>query len=155
MIDDIISQGLGCGWCYDKANPIKGHCLPGSFKGQLIQNVTIDKTENKSCDNEDQEWSYAECPDIDECNLNMHDCHPDATCQNVHGSYECQCQKGFIGDGKIKCERTCYEDCIHGKCSDGPDYKCICDLGKSIANLTVIIFQNHKKLGFAKTFLLA
>ena len=24
---------------------------------------------------------------------------------------------------------TCYEDCLHGKCSDGPDYKCVCDLG--------------------------
>ena len=35
----------------------------------------------------------------------------------------------YVGDGHKLCARTCFEDCIHGKCSDGPDYKCICDLG--------------------------
>ena len=80
------------------------------------------------------EWSYATCPDIDECALNLHDCHPNATCINVPGSYKCQCNKGYIGNGRDTCTRTCFEDCIHGKCSQGPDYKCICDLGYTGSN---------------------
>ena len=27
------------------------------------------------------------------------------------------------------CHRTCFEDCLMGKCSEGPDYSCICELG--------------------------
>ena len=80
------------------------------------------------------EWSYATCPDIDECALNLHDCHTNATCINVPGSYKCQCNKGYIGNGRDTCTRTCFEDCIHGKCSQGPDYECICDLGYTGSN---------------------
>lgn len=108
-------QGLGCGWCYDASNPTLGQCLKGSFL--LNQSICT------------QEWSYLECPDIDECQLNLHECHAQASCFNTHGSYQCHCNKGFIGDGFQSCQRTCYEDCIHGKCSDGPDYACLCDLG--------------------------
>ena len=83
---------------------------------------------------QNKKWSYATCPDIDECTLNLHDCHPNAICINVPGSYKCQCKKGYIGDGRDTCTRTCFEDCIHGKCSQGPDYKCICDLGYTGTN---------------------
>ena len=41
---------------------------------------------------------------------------------NIDGSYECKCKKGFVGDGHLSCERTCYEDCVHGK------VQCISDL---------------------------
>lgn len=51
-------------------------------------------------------WSYAQCPDVDECDLGLHDCHPEAVCTNTHGSYSCQCKRGFIGDGKITCTKT-------------------------------------------------
>ena len=93
--------GLGCGWCYDKSNPTKGQCLSGSF------NMT-----SSFCPNE---WAYDECPDIDECQLGLHNCHVDGICLNIEGSFECQCKKGFVGDGHISCDRTCYEDCINGK----------------------------------------
>ena len=35
--------------------------------------------------------------DLDECELGFHDCHPQATCKNTFGSYECHCQDGFKG----------------------------------------------------------
>ena len=37
--------------------------------------------------------------------------------------------KGYVGNGHDQCIQTCFEECVHGKCSQGPDYKCICDLG--------------------------
>ena len=42
-------------------------------------------------------------PDIDECCSHLHECNPWADCINTAGSYECVCQEGFIGDGKV-CE---------------------------------------------------
>ena len=36
--------------------------------------------------------------DVDEC-LD-HDCSPNAVCHNNAGSYQCECDPGFIGDGK-------------------------------------------------------
>ena len=74
-------------------------------------------------------WAYAQCPDVDECTLGQHDCHADAACLNTPGSYICACKKGYIGDGKTFCERTCFEECIHGHCSGPPDYQCECELG--------------------------
>ena len=38
--------------------------------------------------------------DIDECNVNTHDCSSDGDCSNVMGSYQCACKPGFTGDGK-------------------------------------------------------
>lgn len=51
-------------------------------------------------------WVYASCPDVDECLLGLHECHPNASCLNNHGSYECNCPRGFTGNGRISCERT-------------------------------------------------
>ncbi|XP_078675153.1 uncharacterized protein LOC144913015 isoform X3 [Branchiostoma floridae x Branchiostoma belcheri] len=38
--------------------------------------------------------------DVDECELGLDDCDPDAVCVNTHGSYKCECKPGFTGDGK-------------------------------------------------------
>ncbi|XP_042446223.1 wall-associated receptor kinase 1-like [Zingiber officinale] len=38
------------------------------------------------------------CQDIDECNQQSHLCSQGATCQNLHGSYNCQCPEGTHGD---------------------------------------------------------
>ncbi|MGH0185680.1 UNVERIFIED_CONTAM: hypothetical protein FKN15_018655 [Acipenser sinensis] len=74
-------------------------------------------------------WSYRSCPDVDECRLGSHVCHPSASCHNTPDSYQCHCHRGYTGDGVQHCNRTCYNECVHGQCSGPPDYLCQCELG--------------------------
>lgn len=117
-------QSLNCGWCFDRDNPIQGVCMQGDFNSSTIEcSAVLSQPPNVV------EFAYAQCPDVDECGLGIHDCHPEAKCTNTHGSYNCQCRRGFVGDGKRSCIKTCYESCIHGFCSGEPHYRCDCDLG--------------------------
>ncbi|KAL7013836.1 hypothetical protein ACKWTF_015609 [Chironomus riparius] len=116
-------RSLNCGWCYMEENPIEGACVDGDFSGSAMTcDVALNTTEPTM-------YKYESCPDVDECGLGIHDCNVNAECLNTHGSFNCQCKKGFIGDGKRKCDKTCDEKCIHGRCSNYPEYKCLCDLG--------------------------
>ncbi|XP_034236737.1 multiple epidermal growth factor-like domains protein 8 [Thrips palmi] len=116
---------LGCGWCHSTENPIQGICVQGDF----------DQPHDEPCsavlmsDEDVVNWAYAQCPDVDECDLGLDDCHPDAICTNTHGSYSCQCKRGFNGDGRTTCTKTCFYNCVHGYCVGAPDYSCRCDLG--------------------------
>ena len=38
--------------------------------------------------------------DIDECTTQTHDCSANGVCTNAEGSFQCECQPGFTGDGK-------------------------------------------------------
>ena len=38
--------------------------------------------------------------DIDECSLSKDNCHPNATCVNIGGSYLCTCGTGVVCNGK-------------------------------------------------------
>ncbi|CAB4022563.1 PA14 domain-containing, partial [Paramuricea clavata] len=40
--------------------------------------------------------------DVDECELEIHNCDVNAECINIIGSYECACNEGYSGDG-INC----------------------------------------------------
>ena len=42
--------------------------------------------------------------DIDECDEGLHECDPNAMCQDSDGSYNCSCKAGYIGDGRT-CQR--------------------------------------------------
>ena len=43
--------------------------------------------------------------DINECNIDS-PCHASATCNDTEGSYTCQCNVGFTGDG-FTCDGIC------------------------------------------------
>ena len=40
--------------------------------------------------------------DINECEMEIDNCHENATCNNTFGSFECTCIAGFDGDG-VEC----------------------------------------------------
>lgn len=70
------------------------------------------------------------CVDVDECALELHGCHEDASCENSEGSYACTCESG-VGDGFFCGESQCAPDlCGTGTCVEtaaGP--ACDCPLG--------------------------
>lgn len=39
--------------------------------------------------------------DVNECTEELHSCSADAVCTNTKGSYNCTCNPGYSGDGKI------------------------------------------------------
>ncbi|XP_045596655.2 multiple epidermal growth factor-like domains protein 8 [Procambarus clarkii] len=137
---DVCLESLNCGWCYNVFNPTIGICTAGDFsqpnKGDcasLINPMLHAALENTSVvvdlQVSESNWAYALCPDVDECKLLLHDCHPNATCSNTHPGFNCTCNRGFRGNGHDTCERTCFESCMHGYCSGHPEYKCVCNLG--------------------------
>ena len=81
------------------------------------------------------------CVDKDECLLGVSACHGEATCINTVGSYVCQCNDGFEGDGKSCMKRPCDpyvgretcilcgEDCCHNDMVDPPVYNEIVHIG--------------------------
>ncbi|XP_041977639.1 multiple epidermal growth factor-like domains protein 8 isoform X2 [Aricia agestis] len=125
-------RSMGCGWCHSHGNPINGVCTEGDFTRSHVDCASL-----LNVSSTDAGWAYAQCPDVDECGLGLHDCHEHAICNNTHGSYTCKCKQGYIGDGKKICMRTCYNNCIHGYCLGPPQYKCHCDLGWTGADCSI------------------
>uniref|UniRef100_A0AAR2IQ65 Multiple EGF-like-domains 8 n=1 Tax=Pygocentrus nattereri TaxID=42514 RepID=A0AAR2IQ65_PYGNA len=87
----------------------------------------------------DSVWSYLSCPDVEECRLGLHTCHPSATCVNTPTSYECHCERGFTGDGEHYCNQTCYNECREGQCSGSPRFECECSLGWTSDPATLVL----------------
>ena len=40
-------------------------------------------------------------PDVDDCSDSTHNCDTHATCSNTIGSFTCQCNTGYEGDGAV------------------------------------------------------
>ena len=51
------------------------------------------------------------CIDFDECTETEHNCHKHATCVNSEGSYRCECNVGYRGDG-FECDD--HNECVPG-----------------------------------------
>jgi len=51
--------------------------------------------------------------DIDECELGIDNCHVNATCTDVIGSFVCTCNNGFEANGVNCTSKTLM--CIHAK----------------------------------------
>lgn len=45
--------------------------------------------------------SFSTNLDINECDTNTDNCHNEASCFNVEGTFRCQCKPGYIGNGTI------------------------------------------------------
>ena len=65
------------------------------------------------------------CVDLDECLRHTNNCHDQADCINLPGSYSCECEVGFYGTGRICLEGDCKdsdcpanEQCINPRRSD-------------------------------------
>ena len=44
-----------------------------------------------------------ECSDVDECSTESNNCHINALCTNVIGSFTCSCKPNYVGDGVDIC----------------------------------------------------
>ncbi|XP_052127342.1 protein crumbs isoform X1 [Frankliniella occidentalis] len=96
-----------------------------------------------SCDCRSTGFTGPKCEDdIDECALNPQLCGS-GTCENLIGTYRCECTEGFCGDS-CRLQNPCLlEDnpCqFDGKCTEDchsePDYRCDCTDGHSGKNCT-------------------
>ena len=43
---------------------------------------------------------FSPLPDADECSDGDDDCHSNADCTNIPGSFTCACSSGYTGDGQ-------------------------------------------------------
>ncbi|XP_060791129.1 EGF-containing fibulin-like extracellular matrix protein 2 [Neoarius graeffei] len=75
------------------------------------------------------------CIDIDECELDMHDCQPSQQCINTLGTYTCQCPDGYrkIGQECVDIDECMYRYCQH-RCVNYPgSFSCQCEPGFQLA----------------------
>uniref|UniRef100_A0A671S0I7 EGF containing fibulin extracellular matrix protein 2b n=1 Tax=Sinocyclocheilus anshuiensis TaxID=1608454 RepID=A0A671S0I7_9TELE len=73
--------------------------------------------------------------DIDECELDMHDCQPSQECINTVGTYTCQCPDGYskIGIECVDIDECRYRYCQH-RCVNMPgSFSCECEPGFQLA----------------------
>ncbi|XP_058272407.1 EGF-containing fibulin-like extracellular matrix protein 2 [Hemibagrus wyckioides] len=75
------------------------------------------------------------CIDVDECELNLHDCQPSQHCINTLGTYTCQCPDGYrkIGQECVDIDECMYRYCQH-RCVNYPgSFSCQCEPGFRLA----------------------
>ena len=58
------------------------------------RNVCSDISSGLSC-----KYKFLHSIDVDECTTGGHNCHHNAICIDIQGSYTCQCKTGYSGDG--------------------------------------------------------
>lgn len=78
-------------------------CEEGSFGNECSETCSCEEANTKTCNSIDGTceckpgWMMPNCTeDIDECNdTSLYNCTENSMCQNINGSYECQCNDGF------------------------------------------------------------
>uniref|UniRef100_A0A7N4PAY3 EGF containing fibulin extracellular matrix protein 2 n=1 Tax=Sarcophilus harrisii TaxID=9305 RepID=A0A7N4PAY3_SARHA len=71
------------------------------------------------------------CVDIDECDLDLHDCRPSQECHNLPGSFHCSCPDGYrkMGSECVDIDECRYRYCQH-RCVNVPgSFTCQCEPG--------------------------
>ncbi|KAL9970899.1 hypothetical protein ACROYT_G023354 [Oculina patagonica] len=70
------------------------------------------------------------CIDIDECEIDKHDCPKYSKCENKDGGYNCRCKKGYKKTPQGACSEICVPECDKNSyCENG---KCFCETGFSL-----------------------
>ncbi|XP_066275444.1 fibrillin-2-like [Branchiostoma lanceolatum] len=110
--------GTGCSGGSSETGSCNRHCPHGAPAGPRCNCAGTGYT-GTCCDN-----------DIDECTSGTDHCHQHATCTNTVGSYRCECDSGYTGDGRT-CTALCWASttCPHGGICSSPDHCSRCDSG--------------------------
>ncbi|XP_066290685.1 fibropellin-1-like [Branchiostoma lanceolatum] len=110
--------GSSCTGDASETNPCNRHCPHGSPNGLLGCNCAGTGYGGTCCD-----------IDIDECS-GSHNCHQHANCTNTVGSYRCECNSGYTGNGRT-CTALCRGSttCPHGGICSSPNHCTSCDSG--------------------------
>jgi hypothetical protein len=75
--------------------------------------------------------SFTDCSDVDECDQGIDECDSNAVCTNAIGSYSCECNTGFAGDGILCIEVRSVSCKANERASSG---RCVaCEAGKTRA----------------------
>ena len=71
------------------------------------------------------------CADVDECSAQEKNCHPKANCENTSGSYQCNCNQGYYGNGEVCLKGQCVDsNCLENQvCSSPSTLDCKCKAG--------------------------
>ena len=113
-------NGITCkvGQCEDRLCPPDQKCIsPTSNECQCREGLSMNT-----------ELDF--CEDVDECLLD-HGCGQNSTCVNKKGSFKCDCNSGYIGDGE-SCEAgSCTDDMcpINAECVMPSSFECRCKNG--------------------------
>ncbi|KAI4463808.1 nel [Holotrichia oblita] len=116
------------GWYYCKCKPGYESPVENNKLGNLCQD-TITKSFTMS--NLLTSTDRLSFPDVDECEMGTHTCHPSAQCSNTNGGFMCLCPPGRGSD----CKYSCIYDGVevqHGKTfspRDKPCSNCTCNFG--------------------------
>ena len=81
------------------------------------QSILLPWFSNLSCKPYIENATFFLATDIDECSI-ANECHQNATCHNTKGSYNCTCNGGFKGDGRLNCTG---KDLVRASHSDNDD----------------------------------
>ncbi|XP_077993148.1 uncharacterized protein LOC144447116 [Glandiceps talaboti] len=144
--DDDLNDCPELATCTNTIGSYECTCPSDGYRGNDTYCEDIDECEegidacfgNSTCENtvgsyeciclDDSET----CKDIDECALDLDDCHQ--LCNNTLGSFVCYCEDGFVlGEDGTTCEpdTSCNKVCQHGTCYLDEYYqqRCQCDRG--------------------------
>jgi len=76
-------------------------CNETEYCGDHSECFNFDGGVNCTCVTGYASASGKNCSDIDECAEGISNCHVNATCTNLPGTFGCKCNKGFSGDGLL------------------------------------------------------
>eukprot|EP00961_Rhodomonas_salina_P233138 3150104-Rhodomonas_salina.3 len=86
------------------------------------------------------------CEDIDECEEEMHNCHPGlAVCRNTRGSFACACNEGYTDDSERGVTCRDLDECTEGRGNEECDVNARCD--NNLGSFACVCYDGFKGNG--------